>query len=184
MITMRLMFECLDEYFALAHFCRMRGDIQIVASGILAIVNDLASDTVQRAVVEMKPFFGQAVFQAIERVMAQVVGDEQSIRGIAIFNFAVGQAGQKLISAFQLSGRICTEYNFALFIQVRRIKHADLTVTRLFALQYLNPLKKIQCLIELVIILRAKFSRLGAGAIFVGVWWRERVLASRARLVC
>ena len=73
MIAMRLMLIGLDEYFALTHFCQMNGDVQIVARGIFTVINHLASDTVQRAVVETEAFPFQALFQAIERVMAQVV---------------------------------------------------------------------------------------------------------------
>ena len=68
----------------------MYGNVQIVAGGIFAVVNHLASDTVQRAVVEVESFFGQAIFQTIESVVVQVVSDTQCIRGIAILNFAVG----------------------------------------------------------------------------------------------
>jgi hypothetical protein len=178
MIAMRLMLVGLDENFARSHLCRMVGDVQVVASGVFAIVNHLASDTVQRTVVEVKSFFGQAIFQAIESVMAQVVIDEQSIRGVAIFNCAVRQAGQKLIGAIQLSGRVRTEYYFALFVQIVRIKHFDLAVTKLFALQYLNPLEKIQRLVELIVVLGAEFGRLGIGAILVGIRWGKRALAT------
>lgn len=182
-VAMRLMLVCFDEYFAFAHFGRMGGDIQIVASGILAIVNDLASDAVQRAVVEVKSFFGQPILQAVQGVMAQVVGDDQGVRGIAIFDFALGQTGQKLISAIQLAGRIRTEHNFTPLIQLRRIKHANSAVAWLFTLQYLNPLEKIQCLVKLVVVPRAEFCRLGSVSILFGIRWRECIFVSSFRFI-
>ena len=92
MIAMRLMIVRLDEYFTFGFFCRWDRDVKVVASGVLAVVDDLAPYTVQRAVVELESFFGQALFQAIESVVMQVITDTQCIRGIAILNLAVRQA--------------------------------------------------------------------------------------------
>ena len=177
MVAVWLMVIGLDEYLAFVFFRWICGDVQIVAGGIFAVVNHLASDAVQRAVVEVESFLGKAVFQTIESVVVQVVSDTQYIRGIAILNFAVGQAGQKLIGASYLSGRLRTEYDIALFIQFKWINHADLAVTRLFALQYLHSFKKIQCLIKLIVALGPEFSRCKFRRIFFGIGRRERVLA-------
>ena len=92
MVAMGLLAIGFDKYFTFILFGWMRGDIQIVADGIFAVVDDLAPDVVQRAVVEFESHFNQTVFQSFERVTAQVVGYPQGIGRIAIFNFAIRQA--------------------------------------------------------------------------------------------
>jgi len=97
-----------------------------VTHGILAVVNHLASDSVYRAMIQMKSFLGEGKFQPAERVIAEVVCDTQCVRGIAMLNLALGQTGQKSIGASYLSGMLRTEYDIALFIQFNSISHVDI----------------------------------------------------------
>ena len=83
-----------DKYFTLAHLGRLCRYIQIVANGIFTVVNDLASDTVQRAVIELEPLFDQSVLQAFQRVVPQVVRYAQDVGGVTILDLAIRQAGQ------------------------------------------------------------------------------------------
>ncbi len=152
MIAMRLSVVSLDEHFALEFFCGLNGDVQIVAGRILAVINHLAADAMQRAVIQLESFFGQAIFQSIERVVMQVISDMQGVQSISIFNLAVRQTGQKLIGARYLSGRIRTEYDFTMFLQFNSIAHSGPANRRSFALQYLHTLKQIQSLIKLIVI--------------------------------
>jgi len=108
---------CLDEYCALVLFCGICGDIQIVANGIFAVVNNLSADVMQHTMIEMESFLGQAVFQSLERMLVQIVGDTQRICGSNMLDLAAGHAGEKLIGALNLSGRVRTKYDIALFIQ-------------------------------------------------------------------
>ncbi len=159
MIAMRLVVVSFDEHFALEFFCGLHRDVQIVAGSILTVINHFASDAVQRAVIELKSFPGQAVFEAAEGVVMQIIGDAQCVRCFAIFDLAVGQTGQELIGTGQLSGRFGTENDFTLFLKFKGVIHFEPAIIKLSALQYLHSLKKIQCLIKLVVVLGAEFGR-------------------------
>ena len=91
MIAMGPFTVSLDEYFAFILFCWMCWNIQIVTNGIFAVVNNLAPDVMQDTVVEVEPLFGQAVFQSLKRVVVQIVGNTQCVRGVAILDLAVWQ---------------------------------------------------------------------------------------------
>jgi hypothetical protein len=62
----------LDENFMLVFFCRIYKNIQVVSGGAFTVVNHLAADTMQRAMVEVDPFLRMAIFQATEGVAVQV----------------------------------------------------------------------------------------------------------------
>jgi len=90
MIAMRFLFIGFDIYLAFAHFRWLYGNVHIMAEGVFAIVNDITFDAAQHTVVETEAFFGQGVFQALKRVVAQVVRNPQGIRRVAVLDLAVG----------------------------------------------------------------------------------------------
>ena len=93
MIAMRLMFIGLDEYLAYLFFRELHRDVHVMADRVFAIVNNVALDSAQHAVVEMESLFGQGMLQSLKGVVLQVVSDAQRVRDVAILNLAVWQPG-------------------------------------------------------------------------------------------
>jgi len=73
MIAMRFVFIGFDEYLAYLFLRELHRDVHVMADRVFAIVNDIALDAAQHAVVEMESFFGQGVFQSLKRVVFQAV---------------------------------------------------------------------------------------------------------------
>jgi len=93
MIAMRFMFICLDEYLAYLFFSELHRDIHVMADRVFAVVNYVALDAAQYAVVEMESFFCQCMFQSFKGVVFQIVSDAQRVRDVAILDLAVWQPG-------------------------------------------------------------------------------------------
>jgi len=77
MVAMGFMFVGFDEYLAYLLFGVLHRDVHVMAYSVFAIVDNIPFDAVQHAVVEMKAFFGQRVFQPLKSVEFQVVGNTQ-----------------------------------------------------------------------------------------------------------